>query len=415
MKLPSLDGTIIAPSSKSFTQRYVLYSAFSNKKITLNNISFCNDEIVSIDIAKKCNATVKYNKKNITIEPNFICPNDIYFGESGTSYRLGIGLISGRKCNVETYGEASLARRPIDDLLKCYSKLNIKFSQNDKKFYNINASHALNNYCVIDGKISSQYVSSLLFYYSFFDRGKFSVTNPVSENYIDITIKCLDDFGISVYRQNDGYIVENLGKPKKIIDIEGDYSSISYFIVLAIFKGDITIRNLNKNSLQPDSSIVHIINDACNAIEIFGDYIKIHKVGELKSITIDVASVPDLAPIIATLGIFSTNGVRILNYQRLSKKESDRFLNILDLVKKFGAVTEVSDNSILIKKGQIKKPEFIEYDDHRMVMSAIVAGLIAESDTLYGNIEAINKSYPEFLNDLKKVGAEVTFIPSLSK
>ncbi len=415
VKLSSPEGSIMAPSSKSFTQRYILYSAFSNKKITLNNISFCNDELVSIDIAKKCNATVKYDKKNVTIEPDFICPTDIYFGESGTSYRLGLGLVSGRKCNVETYGDPSLARRPIDDLLDCFSRLNIKFFQNDKKFYNIDASHAVNNYCVIDGKISSQFVSSLLFYYSFFDSGKFGVKNQVSENYIDITMKCLGDFGVSVYRQDNEYALESSNKSAKNIDMEGDYSSISYFIVLAIFKGDIIIKNLKKNSLQPDSYIIKIINDACNAIETFEDCIKIHKIKDIKSITLDVARVPDLAPIIATLGIFSSNGVRIINYHRLSKKESNRFLNILDLVKKFGAITEVDDYSILIKKGTIKNPKMIEYDDHRMVMSAIIAGLISESDTLYGNIEAINKSYPEFLNDLKKIGAEITFTPSLSK
>ncbi len=90
-------GTIFAPSSKSFTQRYVLYSAFSNKPIKINNVSFSDDEIISIKIAETCNASIVYDKKSIRIKPDFRCPDGIYVGESGTSYRLSLGLLAARK------------------------------------------------------------------------------------------------------------------------------------------------------------------------------------------------------------------------------------------------------------------------------------------------------------------------------
>lgn len=409
-----INGNINAPSSKSYTQRYVLYSAFSNKKIKLNNISFCDDELISIKIAEKCNANIKYDKKNIIIEPDFKCPDQLYFKESGTSYRLGIGLISAKKCYTSTSGEKNLGIRPVKPLIDTLSSLNVKFYP-DNNFYKIDARNALNKYSCINGNISSQFISSMLFYYSFYNNSKFYVNNIVSANYINITIKCLNDFGISVDYNNNEYIINNNNYNEKVINIEGDYSSISYFIVLSLFKGDIKIYNLYNKSLQPDKKIIDLINNGCNAIKVYNDYIKINKIDEIKEINIDVSEVPDLAPIISVIGIFSYNGIKIKNYKRLKFKESDRLNGIIDMATKFGANIIKNDDYILIKKNIIKKPAIIDYKDHRMIMSSIIAGLISESDTVYKNVEKINKSYPNFLNDLKKLGCEIEFTYNYNK
>ncbi len=409
-----INGNINAPSSKSYTQRYVLYSAFSNKKIKLNNISFCDDELISINIAKKCNADIKYDKKNITIEPDFKCPDKLYFEESGTSYRLGIGLISAKKCYTVTSGEKNLGLRPVKPLIDALSSLNVKFYP-DNNFYKIDAKNALNKYSYINGNISSQFISSMLFYYSFYNNSKFYVNNIVSANYINITIKCLNDFGICVDYNNNEYIINNNNYNGKAINIEGDYSSISYFIVLSLFKGDIKIYNLYNKSLQPDKKIIDLINNACNAIKVYNNCIEINKIDEIKEINIDVSEVPDLAPVISVIGIFSDNGVKIKNYKRLKFKESDRLNGIIDMATKFGANIIKNDDYILIKKKEIKKPAIIDYNDHRMIMSSIIAGLISESNTVYKNIEKINKSYSNFLNDLKKLGCEIEFTYNYNK
>ena len=414
-KLNEASGSINAPSSKSYTQRYVLYSAFSNKKIKLNNISFCGDELIAIDVAKNCNADIKYDKKNIIIEPDFKCPDMLYFEESGTSYRLGIGLISGRKCYTITSGEKNLASRPVKYLVDSLSSLNIKFDLMGDNFYKINAGGALNRYSYINGSKSSQFISSMLFYYSFYNNSKFRADNIVSSNYIDITVKCLNDFGIYV-DNNNGEFKINIGDyNEKTIDIEGDYSSISYFIVLSLFKGKTRIYNLYNKSLQPDRKIIDLINNACNAIKIYDNYIEIERAENIKEINIDVSEVPDLAPIISVIGIFSEKGVKIRNYKRLKFKESDRLNGIIDMVTKFGASIIKNEEFIFINKKEIKKPDTVDYDDHRMIMSSIIAGLISNSNTVYRNIEKINKSYSNFLNDLKKLGCEIEFTYNYNK
>ncbi|KJE48792.1 MULTISPECIES: 3-phosphoshikimate 1-carboxyvinyltransferase [unclassified Acidiplasma] len=409
VKPGEIGGIVEAPSSKSFTQRYVLYSAFSGKPVTLRNISYCDDELIAIDIAKSCNAHIEYQRRDVKITPDFKCPKKIYVGESGTSYRLSLGLLAGRKCTTEISGKPALAKRPVEDLISCLENTGSIFYKNSEGFYKIDATNSGNVYCTLNASKSSQFASAMLFYYSFFKSACFGIDSMVSEKYMDITVKTLEDFGINIKRENNKFIIDGYLKSKNDIHIEGDYSSASYFMVLGIFTGNILIKNLKKNSLQPDSGIIKILNDAAGCIEIFDDYIKINKAYEIKTVVVDVSATPDFAPVASVIGIFSKNGVIIKNYQRLEIKESNRYLNILDMVEKFGGIAEIKDDFMFIHPGGIKNPDTLIYSDHRMVMSAIIAGIIAGSKTRYGDIEAINKSYPSFLNDLKKLGADIRF------
>ncbi len=402
-----ISGIIRAPSSKSYSQRYILYSAFSGKEIELKGISFSDDEIIAIKIAEKCNARIEYDRKNIVVIPDFKCPETIYAGESGTSYRLSIGLLAGRKCITSITGEASLSKRPVDTLINALTHTGIKFTKNNLNFFDIDAINSINMPVKIDGSVSSQFVSSLLYYYSFFENSEFSAENTVSKNYINITIQCLNDFDVSVTENNGKYSLIKKSYNVKSINLEGDYSSASYFMVLGLFTGKITIQNLQKNSFQPDRSIVDIIMESAGSIKIFEDYITVYPSGNIKKIVLDASISPDLAPIIAVIGIFSENGVDIYNYNRLSMKESDRYNGIISMCRSFGASISINKNYIHINKGTVKKPISINFDDHRMIMSSIVAALIAGSETEFTSIEKINKSYPEFLNDLQRIGCDI--------
>ncbi|MEM0139043.1 MAG: 3-phosphoshikimate 1-carboxyvinyltransferase [Ferroplasma sp.] len=409
----NIGGHINAPSSKSYAQRYILYSAFSGKEISLNGLSFSDDELIAIKVAEACKATVKYDKKNIHIIPEFVCPEKLYFGESGTSYRLSLGLLSGKKCKTSITGEQSLASRPASALIKALGELDVKFSQNSDNFYDIDARNAKNMQIEIDGSASSQFISAMLFYYSFYENSKFLFKNAVSKKYTDITIKCLQDFGISISEYNESYSVSFNGFKPHTIQVEGDYSSASYFIVLGILKGRIRIGNLASNSIQPDMMLIKLLN-ANSGINVYNDYIEVSPVSEINKITLDASISPDLAPIISVIGIFSTAGVDIYNYGRLKIKESDRLSGIIKMCRAFGASISVNKEFISIHKGIIKKPRLIDFDDHRMIMSSIIAALVADSPSEIANIEKINKSYPEFLNDLQRVGCNVLLLDSTS-
>lgn len=407
IKNGTISGTIYAPSSKSYTQRYVLYSAFSNKPVKIKNVSFSEDEMVSLKIAESCNATINYNRKDIEIKPDFKCPDSIYVGESGTSYRLSIGLLAARKCKTTIKGEQQLAGRPVEPLIKALSDAGTNFKKHKDGFYMVDGRNSASTGVSIDGGTSSQFVSAMLYYYSILGEGNFTVSNMVSANYVNITINCLRNFGITVHNNGNNYSIENGDYAVKEIGIEGDYSSASYFIVLGIFTGNIKIKNLGIDSLQPDRQIIELLNNATECIKIGGNELTVDKANFIKGIIVDASATPDIAPVISVIGIFSTEGVKIYNYQRLKTKESDRWKGIIEMCRAFGATVSVCENFIEIKKGILKDPESIKFTDHRMIMSAIIAGIIAGSHTEFKNVEKINKSYPEFLVDLKRLGLEI--------
>ncbi|AAT43187.1 3-phosphoshikimate 1-carboxyvinyltransferase [Picrophilus oshimae] len=395
-------GVINAPSSKSFSQRYILYSAFSNIPVTLKNVSFSDDERIALEIARACGADIEFND-SLTIKPDFRCPDEINAGESGTSLRLATGLLAARRCKTFIHEEASLLKRPLDDLIKTLSEKNVVFNNLDNGIM-IDASNSIPSDSIIDGGRSSQFVSSMMMYHSL-TSGSLKALNIVSNDYIKITIKTLNDFGISVYSSNGFFeFGKTLMKGNKIC-IEGDYSSAAFWIVLGLFKGDIEIKNLKSDSCQPDAAIINIINGISERkIDIYNNKIVVHKTRFLGDLYIDVDKNPDLAPPLSIIGIFSDVAVHILNYRRLEIKESNREENIISMARSFGALIEKNDNEMVIRRGKISLPERISFSDHRMIMSSIIAGLISSGDILYENIENINKSYPGFLNDLSNLG-----------
>ncbi|WP_337860356.1 3-phosphoshikimate 1-carboxyvinyltransferase [Ferroplasma sp.] len=407
IKNGNVSGIIAAPSSKSYTQRYVLYSAFSGKTIKINNVSFSDDEIISLKIAESCNAVLHYDKRNIMVDPDFKCPHDIYVGESGTSYRLSLGLLSAKKCNTLIKGEPELARRPVQALVRALSDAGTLFKPTLDGFFTVYAENSSNKHVKIDGSTSSQFITAMLYYYSIIGTGSFTAENTVSENYVKITENCLYDFGIKIYHEGNNYSVASGDYSQKSIDIEGDYSSASYFIVLGIFTGNIEIKNLDVNSLQPDRIIVSLLEKATDSISYQNGKLVISKASYINEIIVDASISPDIAPVISVAGIFSKNGVKIYNYQRLKTKESDRWQGIMDLSSAYGASVSNNEEFIWIKRKEIKKPSELNFTDHRMIMSAIIAGIIAGSSTKFENIEKINKSYPEFVNDLKRIGTEI--------
>ena len=413
----SIGGTVQAPSSKSFAQRYILMAGFSERETEIRGLSFSDDEQVAIDIIKRCGARVEYSGRNIHVIPSFHCPEALYVGESATSYRLAAGLLSSRRCRTEFTGMPGLGARPVEPLLNALSGMRVAASVREDGFISLDASGCEVADVAVDGSLSSQFISSLLLFYAFSGKdSRLSLSGGVvSERYVDITIECLRNFGVDV-SGNEGCFSISGGNPLAMgeISVEGDYSSASFFIVLGLLasvKG-VTVKGLRKHSLQPDSSILGILSGRTHGImteQSDGEISVTSRMSEIERIVVDADSEPDLAPPLSVIGIFSSGGIVIKNCNRLEIKESRRASEIMRLAESFGAEVVKDEDTITIRKGRIINPGRLSFTDHRMIMSAIIAGVASGFRIEYENIEKINKSYPDFLTHLKSAGAEVTF------
>ena len=164
---------------------------------------------------------------------------------------------------------------------------------------------------------------------------------------------------------------------------------------------------LSYESDQPDSLF---FSNSLIDMKPGQERIKVSK-RDLPKLTFDASITPDLAPAAAVLGIFSTNGVSILNIDRLVSKESDRKNGILNLCRSFGADFIEEKDTVYMKKGSnVETPSELYFDDHRMIMAGIVAGIASGKSVIHNNVENIAKSYPQFLDTIQSLGAEVEYL-----
>ena len=125
--------------------------------------------------------------------------------------------------------------------------------------------------------------------------------------------------------------------------------------------------------------------------------------------TIDVSNCIDLGPVLFMLATY-LNGAKITGIKRLRIKESDRVSSMVEELNKFGANIEVFDDYVVIHKNELHTPtlNLDGHNDHRIVMSLII--LLTKYSGIIDGVEAINKSFPTFLNRLEEVGIKYEII-----
>jgi len=407
----NIGGTIHAPSSKSYSQRMILLSAVSDYPMALLGISFCEDELAALELARQCGSNVIIDHERVIIEPHFRCPVAVNVGESATLYRISLGVLAAMGCKTEFYGSPGLARRPMRPLISALTEAGVNFHLKDDGFYIMDARLRKGVNIWMDQEISSQFVSSIIFYNALLGSDLPLVTGgkQISQSYIEITLDVLDKFGYRV--KGEGGTFNFLGRHPSAREffVEGDYSSALFPAVLGSLcsENGIRITGLDAGSKQADRKAMETLASASTGIsmESRGEKVEIKSaLSGFDSIEIDASLVPDSCPPLSVVGIFSENGVRVLNYGRLRTKESDRVSAIREMVIGFGGVLVEEGRYFSVTRGNPRFP--LEYygKDHRMLMSSITAGLAVHGKTRFYNLEVVKKSYPGYLDDLYRLG-----------
>jgi len=404
-----LRGKIYAPPSKSYTHRAIICSSLSNGKSRIMNYLKCNDTEETICVLRKFG--VKIDEKNgmIEIEGNEnLNKGDVIIDcikESGSTLRFLIPVSAIRDGKTKFIRNGRMKERPVEALINALQQLGSKCYLDEEKNV-IVASKIKGGICEIPGNISSQFISGLLFACP---RAKedteINITTEIeSEPYIEITIDVLNKFGIKIEKNGKKFKIKGNQhyKPQENFFVEGDFSSAAFFLAGGVINGDVEIKNLNLNSKQGDKEILNILKRMNGNIEIRGNSVHASK-SNLKGIEIDAKNIPDLVPICAVLGCFADNETKIFNAERLRIKESDRLSAITTELKKMNANIEEKEGGLIIRKSKLKWAEIDPHNDHRIAMACAIAGLNAEGETIIKNKECVNKSYPEFFNDLKKL------------
>ena len=412
----ALNGTINAPASKSMMQRACALALLNNGVTILRNPGYSNDDKTAIEIIKNIGAKVLENENSISIISNGkINPVQIInCGESGLSLRMFAPIIALSDSEITLIGEGTLLNRPLQLLNNIFSSLNV-FAASNNGFLPLQIKGPMIPADIaVDGSKSSQYLTGLLFAFASIAEKSItiSVDNLVSKPYIDLSLEMLRLFGYSVSHDNYKQFFINPVKVKHndyTIDIEGDWSSAAFLLVAGAIAGDVTVTGLKSNSSQADKAIVEVLESCGANINFENNAVSVNNQNSLSSFIFDATDCPDLFPALVVLAI-NCKGISIINgVHRLADKESNRAHAIVSEFSKIGADIVIENDCMKIK-GNVKlnTATIWSHNDHRIAMAASVAALNIEGGILINNAEAVNKSFPEFYNSLKILGASLS-------
>ena len=335
--------------------------------------------------------------------------------ESGSTLRFLIPLFSLTDAPVRFTGRGRLMERPQGVYARMFAERGLGFAQ-DADGITVRGALSAGEY-TLAGNISSQFISGLLFATPLMEApSTIEVRAPFeSRSYVDLTTDAMQKFGVkvSVRARKDGSATYKVAAPQHYaaadMDVEGDYSQAAFLAVLGSIVGGITITGLPSGSHQGDRVILDILKQCGAKFERSGSHVTFHR-SLLKAVEIDLADCPDLGPVLIALGCFCSGTTIIRNAGRLRIKECDRIAAMQEELAKMGGTVKADGDTLTIEGCALHKPTapLNGHNDHRIVMAMAVAALAAGQPAVIEGANAVNKSWPDFFEVIKGLGAHVT-------
>jgi len=412
----ALHGKVKAPGSKAYTHRSLLASLLSPGKSVIEGALHCDDTQRTLEGIQRLGAKVLV-KKTRTISNGIRRPvtsnRPIDCGDSGATLRFLTAISSTSLKTVRLRGSPRLANRPLDPLVKAVNTLGASAGTiSDRNGLEVLVRGPLRGGEVtIRGDISSQFISGLLFAAPLAMR---DVTINVegaleSRPYVNMSIDVLRKHGISIEESDEKF---KIPAPQSFAPathrVPGDFSSAAFLIAATGTAGDdIMISGLGSYEIEPDSAILKIAREIGLEIQQNGNGLTIRE-GELDGFEFDASNNPDLVPPLETLGCFADGSSEIRGVKRLVYKESNRLQTLPTELVKMGAKIHAEDDMIKIEGNrELIGSAFDSHSDHRVAMACAAASLGAKGESVIHNSEAVSKSYPEFFQDLTKLGVQL--------
>ena len=425
-----LSGTIVPPSSKYHTLRYILVAFLAQGMSTIYYPAISDDTDVLLQACSHLGAHIHIESQDerrilnirgtggiLRTPPN----SSIDVGNAGAVLRLLLGIcaLSPETITFTTPYPESLGRRPNADLLQALSQLGaILESHSDEGTLpiKIRGGQIHGGKIRISGKKSSQYISALLFLAPLLKEGlEIEIVDELtSASFLDLTIEVLEKAGITVITKDPykHYVVPGMQQYQlRDYVIPGDYPSAAALLAaVAIAKGEITIANLQLGDINGEA-ILKVFSEMGVQITRTGNTITATSRGPLHGIVVDGNRTIDSVPVIAAAACFANSPSRIYNVANLRLKESDRINDLARELNKAGCQVTPSTDSIEIHPAGLDGiqggVELDAHADHRLIEAFVAIGLASNRPITVSNVFHIAKSYPLFFDDLIELGARI--------
>ena len=416
-----LKGKVSLPGDKSIAHRAIILSALAKKQTTVKNIPLNEDCLATIGAFRKLGIKIILNKASCQIvvfgrglfglrKP----ANAILIRESGTTFRLLLGVLAGQNFVTKLSAGATLSRRPMSRVIEPLKLM---------------GAHIENPPLTIFGQsltgityklpVASAQVKSALLLAGLYAKRETKIIEPLKTR--DHTERMLRLFKANLKVQGNSVSIRGgreLVSPG-VLSIPADISSAAFFIVaVAIIPGSkILLKNVSLNPgragvikvLNRMGAGLKIVKSKAQGNEPCGDILAASRA--LTGIKINKSEVPSLIdelPILMVAACFARRSSVFEGVGELRVKETDRIKSMISNLTKMGAKIKVvksgADENIVIEGvRELRGAKLSSFGDHRTAMSVIIAGLAACGESSIDDVSCINKSFPGFLKTLNSL------------
>lgn len=412
---PQLNGTIIVPGDKSISHRSIMFGAIAKGKTTVSGFLLGEDCLSTIDCFRKLGVDITVEGTNVTIQSdgmdNWQEPKEVlYTGNSGTTTRLMLGILSGTKLHTVMTGDASIAKRPMRRVADPLRLMGAQIAGRENGQYTPLAIQGTQLKAIdYTMPVASAQVKSAIILAGLRAEG----TTIVREKEVsrDHTERMLRQFGAQITVE-DGVVYFEGGQQLKAthVNVPGDISSAAFFLVAGAIvpNSNIVMKNVGVNPTR--AGIIEVLENmgASMKVEVEDETaaeptatITI-ETSNLKATTIEGDIIPrliDEIPILALLATQAEGTTIIRDAEELKVKETDRITAVVNELKKLGANIEATDDGMIIHgPTKLHGGKLQSYGDHRIGMMGAIAALITNEPVEIDDTDCIAVSYPTFFD-----------------
>jgi 3-phosphoshikimate 1-carboxyvinyltransferase len=414
---PILKGSIKVPGDKSISHRAIMLGSIAEGRSAIKGFLDGEDCLRTIDIFSRLGVSIERNGTTVVINSPGIKgwkspTEELYAGNSGTTARLMLGILSSSDVTSTLTGDESLSARPMKRVTMPLQRMGASISGGDLLPLTIVGSKLKG--IDYDMPVASAQVKSAILFAGLGADGETVVRETAVSR--DHTERMLTQFGAKLER--DGNTVSIRGGQALTgsdVTVPGDISSAAFFMAAAAMIEGSEVDFIDVGLNPTRTGIIEVLRQMGAGVEILEQFAEIGetygvvkvKNARLKGIEISGDIIPTLIdelPIIALLATQADGRTIIKDAAELRVKETDRIAAVTDELTKLGAnVVATEDGMIIEGPTPLSGGDLQSYGDHRIGMMAAIAALISDGPIHIEDPSCIAISYPNFFEHLSKL------------
>ena len=373
-----LSGNVNVIPSKSQAHRLLICAAFADNETALICPETNRDIEATADCLNALGASITRTESGYHIVPIRQFPETAVLPccESGSTLRFLLPICGALGVDGTFTMEGRLPQRPLSPMWEEMERMGCRLTRPTADTIRCEGKLRPGEYS-IDGGISSQYITGLLFALSLIGESHLTVTGKVeSKPYIDMTEKAMALFGAPDYHSPG------------VITVEGDWSNAAFWLAAKALGSNVNCLNLDEKSPQGDRKASELLPKLQNRI------------------TISASNIPDLVPILSVVASCNQGAV-FTDIQRLRLKESDRVASTMAMLHALGGKAEATDDTLTVYGTGLIGGRVDAQNDHRIAMSAAIAATACTAPVTILGAECVKKSYPQFWAEYTRLGGKI--------